>query len=137
MKRMYVLTLLMVAFVCLFSAVGGALTPNIFYSDLQSGPNSGGQNNQGLFVTISGAGFGSSQGSSRVTIGGGAASSYPIWSDSKIVFQLGPSAATGNTVVHVNNVRSNGLRFTVRSGNIYFVSPMELIARMAVTHRPG
>ena len=123
MKRMHVLTLLMVAFVSIFSAAGTTSTPLIFYSDLQSGPNSGGQNNQGLFVTLYGVGFGSAQGSSKVTIGGGAAANYPLWSDSKIVFQLGANAATGNIVVHANSAKSNGVRFVVRTGNIYFVSP--------------
>lgn len=126
MQRMHVVTLLTLVFVSLFPATGSAATaPHIFYSDLQSGPNSGGQNNQGVFVTIFGVGFGTSQGNSQVTIGGGTAANYPSWSDSKIVFQLGPNASTGNIVVHIggSKTKSNGIRFTVRSGNIYFVSP--------------
>ena len=50
----------------------GRPSPVIFYSDLTSGPNTGGQNNQGVFVTIWGNNFGSSQGSSSITVGGGA-----------------------------------------------------------------
>lgn len=126
MQRMHVFTLFTLVVVSLFSATSSAATtPHIFYSDLQSGPNSGGQNNQGVFVTIFGVGFGASQGNSQVTIGGGAAANYPLWSDSKIVFQLGPNASTGNIVVHIggSKTKSNGIRFTVRSGNIYFVSP--------------
>src|SRR5208282_6901710 len=96
--------------------------PAIFYSDLTSGPNSGGQSNAGAFVTIHGKGFGASRGSSIVTIGGGAAASYQSWSDSLVTFQLGSAAETGNIVVNVGSVPSNGVPFTVRSGNIHFVS---------------
>src|SRR6476646_6620746 len=39
----------------------------IFYSDLTSGPNSGGENDKGAYVTIWGNGFGASQGGSTVT----------------------------------------------------------------------
>jgi IPT/TIG domain len=98
-------------------------TPRIFFSDLESGPNTGGQNSKGVWVTIWGKGFGASQGSSTVTVGGGLADNYPLWSDTKITFQLGGSAATGNIVVNVAGVgASNGLSFTVRAGNIYFVA---------------
>src|SRR5260370_319518 len=56
-------------------------SPRIFYSDLESGPNTGGQGGFGAFVTIYGKGFGATQGSSVVTIGGVAAQKYLIWSD--------------------------------------------------------
>src|SRR5882724_12170639 len=75
--------------------------PRIFFSDLESGPNTGGQNNRGVWVTIWGKGFGAERGGSTVTIGGGAAAEYPIWTDTKITFQLGPSAKTGDIVVTV------------------------------------
>src|SRR5260221_11311358 len=45
--------------------------PRIFFSDLESGPNSGGQNNNGVWVTIWDKGFGAERGRSTVTIGGG------------------------------------------------------------------
>ncbi len=124
--------------------------PHIFFSDLESGPNIGGQKNLGVWVTIWGKGFGAERGASTVTIGGGAAAEYPIWTDTKITFQLGPAARTGDIVVSVRekaaraesvgagaganaankNARSapaarsasNGLPFTVRPGKIYFVA---------------
>ena len=97
--------------------------PRIFFSDLESGPNTGGQNNKGAWVTIWGKGFGAAQGTSTVTVGGGAADNYPLWSDTRIIFQLGANAATGNIVVNVPGVgSSNGLHFTVRAGNIFFVA---------------
>jgi hypothetical protein len=95
----------------------------LFYTDLVSGPNTGGQAGKGAFVTVYGVGFGASRGTSTVTIGGGAADSYPIWSDRRVTFQLGAAAKTGDVVVHVSGKGdSNGLPFTVRAGNIYFVS---------------
>jgi hypothetical protein len=95
----------------------------LFFSDLTSGPNQGGQDNKGAFVTIWGNGFGSARSTSTVTIGGGAADNYPIWTDTKITLQLGAAAASGEIVVHVaGKSDSNSLPFIVRTGNIYFVS---------------
>ncbi|HYE24030.1 MAG TPA: choice-of-anchor D domain-containing protein, partial [Clostridia bacterium] len=98
-------------------------TPRILASDLTSGPATGGPNGGGAFVTIYGEGFGTSRATSRVTIGGVAATTYPLWTDTKISFQLPATAKTGNIVATVNGVASNGVRFTVRAGRIYFVSP--------------
>ncbi|MHB8889422.1 MAG: choice-of-anchor Q domain-containing protein [Acidobacteriaceae bacterium] len=98
--------------------------PSAFYTDLDSGPATGGQNGKGAFVTVYGSRFGATQGSSTVTIGGQPADNYPVWSDSRITFQLGTAATSGNIVVNVAGLgSSNGIPFTVRSGNIYFISP--------------
>ena len=97
--------------------------PRIFYTDLESGPNSKGENNAGVFVTIYGKGFGASKGTSTVKIGGGLAASYSIWNDTKIALQIGAAAATGGIVVTTPSGSSNSIPFTVRAGNIYFVSP--------------
>jgi len=113
--------------------------PAIFFSDLDSGPNSGGETVSGFagaYVTLYGNGFGASQGSSTVTWNGlnclrvvGATGSYNGWGApylwyQKIVVQLGPAcpAGSGNFVVTNSAGASNGLAFTVRSGNIHFVS---------------
>jgi hypothetical protein len=110
--------LLVAAFAC-----AQAAPPRIFFSDLGSGPNSGGQNNNGVWVTIWGKGLGATQGAANVTVGGGAVASSPLWSDSKIIFQLGAGARTGSIVVNVPGIgSSNGLPFAVRSGNIFFVA---------------
>ncbi len=98
------------------------LTPRIFYSDLQSGPNVGGENNAGALVTIYGDRFGTSRGNSSVTVGGGAAASYQVWTNTKVTFQLGSAAKTGNIVLKTASGSSNAVPFTVRSGNIYFIS---------------
>ena len=95
----------------------------LFFSDLTSGPNQGGQNGKGAFVTVWGNGFGDARGASTVMIGGGAADNYPVWTAGRITFQLGAAAATGDIVVHVaGKGDSSGLPFTVRAGNIYFVT---------------
>ena len=117
-------------FLLLFSAVlilvsvsrAQVAPPAIFYSDLDSGPNTGGENNNGAIVTIYGARFGAAQGSSTVTVGGGAVAAYKTWSDNKVAVALGAVAQTGNIVVNVGGQASNGLPFTVRSGKIYCVS---------------
>jgi hypothetical protein len=107
----------------LFTLTGtAAAQPHIFYSDLESGPKSGGEKNAGAYVTIYGVRFGATQGSSFVTIGGGRAASYPIWTDTKIAFQLGSEAATGEIVVTTSAGASSPIPFSVRSGAIYFVA---------------
>ena len=56
---------------------------------------------------------------------------YPVWTDTQIIFQLGPAAKTGNIVVNLRGKdgsgkdasrASNGVPFTVRAGKIYFVA---------------
>jgi len=97
--------------------------PHIFYSDLESGPNRGGKDNAGAFVTISGKRFGASAGpSAYVTAGGGRVSNYPCWSDTKICMQLGAAAASGPIVVTTAAGMSNGVPFSVRPGRIFFVA---------------
>lgn len=113
-------------------ALAQTTSPRIFFTDLQSGPNTGGENNKGAYITIWGSGFGTSQGSSTVTIGGGAVDHCPIWGATwlwyqKITCQLGSAVSTGAIVVTVGGTASTcgsdlGCAFTVRSGNIFFVS---------------
>ncbi len=98
-------------------------SPVLFFSDLDSGPNTGGENNQGVFVTVWGKNFGATQGSGTVTVGGGAVARYLLWSDGKIIFQLGAATTSGNIVVtSAASQSSNGLPFTVRAGAIYYVA---------------
>lgn len=54
-------------------------TPVVLYTDLQSGPNSGGENNNGTYLSIFGKNFGSLSGLgtiTRVFIGGAEVASY-------------------------------------------------------------
>ena len=115
-------TLLIACAALLSAAPSWGASPVVFFTDLTSGPKSGGQNGAGAFVTIYGRNFGATRGSSAVTIGGRPAGSYPMWTDTKIAIQLGSAAVTGNIVVATPAGVSNGSPFTVRSGNIYFVS---------------
>jgi hypothetical protein len=67
----------------------------------------------GTMVTISGANFGSAQGSSSVTFNGTAATAFGNWSNTTIAVTVPAGATTGNVVVTVNGVASNGVTFTV------------------------
>ena len=106
--------------------------PAVFFTDLDSGPNTGGESNQGTILTIYGKGFGATQGGSTVTLGGGSVAAYLQWGAvipggsgiQKISVAIGPAAKTGPVVVLVNGVSSNSnVTFAVRPGNIYCVSP--------------
>src|SRR5215468_1589505 len=74
-------------------AAAQASAPVLFYSDIVSGPATGGEANKGAVVTVWGRHFGATQGTSLVTVGGGAVDNYRVWSDSRITFQLGAAAA--------------------------------------------
>lgn len=103
----------------------------LFYTDLSDGPKTGGLNNNGVWVTLFGRGFGATRGTGTVTLGGGAVADYTSWSDTKIVVQLGAAVATGNFTVTNNAGQSVTGRlikpnsstndFTVRTGNIKFI----------------
>jgi hypothetical protein len=99
--------------------------PRIFFTDLTSGPNSGGLDDNGAILTIYGKRFGRQRERSTVTVGGGLVAKYLLWSDTKISVEIGPAAATGSVVVRTHEDdrgKSNGVPFTVRPGNIYCVS---------------
>ncbi|MHB9155266.1 MAG: IPT/TIG domain-containing protein, partial [Endomicrobiales bacterium] len=119
MKKVFLFAALLVA-----CAAAGAFAapPALLFSDLTSGPNTGGKDDRGVFVTVVGKNFGATQGASSVLIGGGKAAAYPVWSDTKITFQLGPEARTGDIVVTTPEGSAGGIRFTVRPGRIFFVS---------------
>lgn len=105
--------------------------PRLFFTDLESGPNLGGENNLGVFITLYGEGFGARRGNSTVTLGGREVANYVIWGQDNamarkldmLVVQPGPNVPSGNLVVTVNGKASNPLPFTVRSGQIFFVMP--------------
>ena len=69
----------------------------------------------GASVTITGANFGSSQGSSTVTFNGVAATvTAGNWNTTSIVTTVPSGATTGNLLVTVSGVRSNPMTFTVQ-----------------------
>ena len=119
------------------AAPNAALAPlRLFFTDIESGLNTGGQDDLGAFISIWGEGFGATRGTSTVTIGGTEVARYVIWGQDNgiargldlIVVQPGSSVTSGSIVVTVNGQASNALPFTVRSGQIYFVIPGALNA---------
>jgi hypothetical protein len=138
-------SILFVAILVLAGAsIAGAQTPPpiIFFTDITSGPNSGGENVSGFsgaYVTIYGDNFVSSQGSSTITLNGSNCLRVVSWGTSwlwyqKVVVQLGSSCTSGNFVITVsgqasvtsgvqlNGATLNPAAFTVQSGNIRCVS---------------
>src|SRR6266446_7879216 len=69
-------------------------------------PNTG---SIGASITVSGSGFGNSQGSSTVKFNGTLATTINSWSSSAIVAIVPSGATTGNVVVTVSGKASNGI----------------------------
>ncbi|KAB2968981.1 MAG: hypothetical protein F9K18_02025 [Thermoanaerobaculia bacterium] len=120
-------TLLVLASAPLAAAIPSP--PVIFFTDLASGPASGGEQDLGVFVSIYGEGFGAARRDSTVTFGGVEVARYVSWGQDvaprefdRIVVQPGPAVAAGPIVVTVDGVASTGASFTVRAGGIYFVA---------------
>src|SRR4029077_5712154 len=67
----------------------------------------------GSSVTITGTNFGTTQGTSTVSFNGTTATSITSWSATSIVALVPAGASTGNVVVSVGGVASNGVIFTV------------------------
>lgn len=115
--------LLILPLLCFAPVLASAeqILPHIFYSDLTSAPASGGESDQGAFITLYGTGFGEKRGAAYITIGNEHAFAYPIWSEHKLTFQLPRNAQSGAIVVHADKgASSNELHLTVRPGHIRF-----------------
>jgi hypothetical protein len=80
--------------------------PSITSLSLASGP-------VGTPITITGTNFGTTQGSSTVTFNGTSAGTATSWSSTSITVPVPAGATTGNVVVTVLTVASNGSAFTV------------------------
>lgn len=92
-------------------------------------PNSG---IVGTQVTIAGTTFGASQGTSTVTFNGTLAA-VTNWSNTQIVTSVPVGATTGNVVVTVGGLASNGVAFTVTSPFITNLSPPSGVVGSSVT----
>ena len=68
-------------------------------------------------VTITGSGFGSSQGTSNVIFTNNKIAPIVSWSDSSIQCYVPAGSYTGNVVVQIGGVNSNGVSVTVNSLN--------------------
>ncbi|MGD1102648.1 MAG: IPT/TIG domain-containing protein, partial [Terriglobia bacterium] len=76
----------------------------------------------GTPVTITGTNFGPTQGASTVTFNGTMASPTS-WNDTSIVVPVPAAAASGDVVVTVGGVASNGVNFTVPPPSITGITP--------------
>jgi IPT/TIG domain-containing protein len=87
----------------------------------------------GSTVTITGSGFGVSQGGSTATFNGVAATAS-TWSSTSITVSVPAGAATGPVVVTVGGLASNGVGFTVvQPPNLTSVNPTVGIAGQSIT----
>jgi len=109
--------------------------PLLFYTDLDSGPATGGEGGvDGAFLCLYGQNFGSPQNGATVTIGGVEVASYKYWADGGSPYSPGSYAKACVQVSHLTpaglqNVQltnavgtSNLLPFTVRPGAILWVA---------------
>ncbi|MGH9703868.1 MAG: hypothetical protein ACRD4K_10870, partial [Candidatus Acidiferrales bacterium] len=135
--------ILLILFQACLASICSAQAPVILFTDLNSGPNSGGESVTGFsgaYVTLYGNYFGASQGTSTVTLNGVDCLRVVSWGNSwlwyqTIVVQLGSTCSSGNFSVSVNGYLSssptitlngtpvNPSAFAVRPGNIRCVSP--------------
>lgn len=109
------------------------MPPVILYTDILSGPNTGGEGGSGTYLSIFGMGFGVTRGTSTVTINGVEVATYKQWGTESRVYtshgirvitvQPGPGVSSGAIVVTVDGQPSNSDHiFTVAVGDIYFIS---------------
>ncbi|WP_185156113.1 T9SS type A sorting domain-containing protein [Fulvivirga kasyanovii] len=111
--------------------------PVLLFSDIESGPKNGWSTTEpdkGASVTIWGHGFGTTRGSSFVTVNGvdlKVEADYAVWGEhwptqffQRITFWLNDSMidGLGEITVTVDGVESNPLPFTIRPGTIYFIT---------------
>lgn len=122
------------AFLVLLSPFVALAAPLILYTDILSGPNTGGEKNNGTYLSIFGKGFGTTKGlSDKVTINGVEVAAYKQWGANSAVYnshgiqvitvQPGPAVSSGPVVVTAGGTASNAYyMFTVAPGKIFFVS---------------
>jgi RHS repeat-associated protein len=88
----------------------------------------------GAQATVTGSGFGTTQGSSFVSFGGTAATSVVSWSDTQVVALVPTGAASGGVSVTVNSAQSNStVLFTVYNPVISGIVPPAAAVSATVT----
>ena len=99
------------------TAAGGVASNGISFTVLASTPTISSLTPNsaavGSAIVIAGTNFGSTQGTSTVKFNGTTATAIGNWSSTSITATVPAGATTGNVVVTVNNVASNGVAFTV------------------------
>jgi hypothetical protein len=83
-------------------------------------------------LIITGARFGQTRGSSSVRIGAGTVTEYAAWSDAEIKLTVPSEATSGDVIVTVGGVPSNGVHLEVVSGGIAAVRPDSAYPGMVV-----
>jgi hypothetical protein len=117
------------------AVAASSAAPVLFYSDIDSGPATGGDNGvDGALVCVYGQYFGNTRQTSRITVGGVAMASYVFWRDPGPPYRpgyyakacgrisRGTPAGPENLQVTTPHGTSGALPFTVRPGKIYFVA---------------
>ena len=111
--------------VLLFASVAMAQAPVCLFQDILSGPVSGGENNNGTYLTITGQNLGTS---GTITINGTAVAQTFNWGAADVTGRyqtVGMQVASGTTSGSIVLTNSGGscsnLSFTVRAGNIWFI----------------
>lgn len=122
------------------SVVADTARPLVLYTDIASGPITGGEHNKGIYLSVFGKHFGTSSGigvSTKVYVGGVEVDNYRYLGASRVSGGLGidritvqvgslgsPKLGTALPVdVKVNGIDSNtNVTFTPNPGKIYFVS---------------
>lgn len=129
MKNWYFMIFFLLCTLVLYP-VSAFADPVVLYTDIISGPNTGGEDNKGIYLSIFGTGFETTQGSSTVKINNVEVGAYKYWGGAvyglshiqQITIQPGSSVTSGAIKVTVGGIDSNtDHSFTVRSGDIYFV----------------
>ncbi|NOY62941.1 MAG: hypothetical protein GXP10_07310 [Gammaproteobacteria bacterium] len=114
------------------STLAASGTPQVLYTDVVSGPNSGGENNNGAYLSIFGINLGDPSGlgsNTKVYIGSREVAEYKYMGSSygrndvqQISVQVG-AVSSGAVRVEVGGVSSNSDNtFTVQPGKIWYVS---------------
>jgi hypothetical protein len=109
--------------------------PVLFYTDIESGPASGGEGGKdGAFVCVYGENFGATRGNSSIQIGGVEVSAYKLWTDPGQPYRPGnyakacgqisnwTRAGAVDVAVVTADGNSNRLPFKIANGKVYFVA---------------
>ena len=122
-KALFLLSMFLLALPAFASA------PACMYQDVQSGPATGGEGGNGIYLNIYGLNFGSSQGKSTVKINGTEVAQYIYWgadptgNRQQIGVQIASGTTSGAITVTTTGGSCSNLSFIVRSGHIYYIGP--------------
>ena len=87
----------------------------------------------GMQMTITGTGFGATQGNAGLVLTANTNGNVVSWSDSQIVITIAPGTMQGNVSVEQNGVLSNSVPFTMIPPVISSISPSQVAPGMQMT----